>query len=76
MTARTSTEDTTPATVEAAPAPAPVESHDRATTPVGAGRIRFKGHQAEAGYPFRVWDGRVQAFVKDAWVDAPDSEVI
>lgn len=51
-------------------------AHDRAVTPVGAGRIRFKGHAAKAGYPFRVWDGQVQAFVDGEWVDAPDAEAV
>ena len=48
-------------------------THDRATTPVGAGRITFKGHNAKAGYPFRVYEGRVEALVDGAWVDAPDA---
>lgn len=50
-----------------------VASHDRATTPVSAGRIRFKGHNAAGGYPFRIWEGQVQALVNGDWVEAVDS---
>lgn len=67
--------NTTPApdTTTAAPdAPA----HDRAVTPVGSGRITFKGHNAKAGYPFRIYEGRVEALVDGAWVEAEDSQPV
>lgn len=57
-------------------ADAPAVTHDRAVTNVGAGRIRFKGHNAEAGYPYRIYEGQVQALVNGAWVDAPDAQAI
>ena len=52
---------------------APAVTHDRATTPVSAGRITFKGHNAKAGYPFRIYEGQVEALVDGAWVLAEDS---
>lgn len=60
---------------DAATTPAVVD-HDRGTTPVGSGRITFKGHNAKAGYPYRVWEGQVQAYVDGAWVDAPDAQAV
>ena len=48
-------------------------THDRATTPVGAGRITFKGHNAKAGYPFRIYEGQVEALVDGAWIPAEDA---
>lgn len=53
-----------------------VVDHDRAVTPTGAGRITFKGHTAKAGYPFRVYEGRVEALVDGAWVVAEDSQPV
>lgn len=78
MTAKTVTNEaaTTSSLEDLAVADAPAVTHDRAVTPVGAGRIRFKGHNAAAGYPFRIYDGQVQALVGDAWVEAVDSEAI
>jgi hypothetical protein len=51
-------------------------THDRATTPVGAGRITFKGHNAKAGYPFRVYEGQVEALVDGEWVPAEDAQAL
>jgi hypothetical protein len=66
--------NTTPATdAPALEADAPAVTHDRSTTPVGAGRITFKGHNAKAGYPYRIYEGRVEALVDGAWVEAVDS---
>lgn len=65
-----------PADVPALDADAPAVTHDRATTPVGSGRITFKGHNAKAGYPFRIYEGRVEALVDGAWVEAVDSQPI
>lgn len=73
------TNSTTPATAPDLPAlepDAPAVEHDRAVTNVGAGRITFKGHSAKAGYPFRIWEGQVQALVGDTWVDAPDAQAV
>jgi len=76
------------ATTEATPTPDPIVtataasvdadavSHDRGTTPVGNGRITFKGHNAKAGYPFRIYEGQVQALVDGAWVEAEDATAI
>ena len=69
--------NTTPATttpdVPALEPTADAVTHDRATTPVGAGRITFKGHNAKAGYPFRIYEGQVEALVDGAWVPAEDA---
>lgn len=54
-------------------APAVVE-HDRPVTATGEGRVQFKGHAAKAGYPWRVFDGRVEALVDGAWVEAEDAQ--
>jgi hypothetical protein len=51
-------------------------THDRATTPVGAGRITFKGHNAKAGYPWRSYDGHIEALVDGQWVEAVDSQPV
>lgn len=51
-------------------------THDRAVTNVGSGRITFKGHNAKAGYPFRIYEGQVEALVDGAWVVAEDSQPI
>lgn len=50
-----------------------VVDHDRPVTATGDGRIRFKGHSAKGGYPYRVFDGHVQALVEGAWVEAEDA---
>ena len=78
MTAKTVTDDqaTAASTAALAAAEAPVVDHDRPVTPTGAGRIRFKGHTAQAGYPWRIYEGRVEAYVDGAWVEAPDSEPV
>lgn len=60
-------------TQDVAAAPAVVD-HDRPVTATGDGRVTFKGHAAKAGYPWRVWDGRVQALVDGEWVDAEDAQ--
>jgi len=57
-------------------ADAPAVTHDRATTPVGAGRVTFKGHNAKAGYPYRIYEGRVEALVDGAWVEAVDAQPV
>lgn len=51
-------------------------THDRAVTNVGAGRITFKGHNAKAGYPYRVYEGQVEALVDGEWVTAEDAQAI
>lgn len=72
------TDDTTPepATVDAPIVDQDGATHDRAVTNVGNGRIQFKGHNAKAGYPFRVYEGQVQALVDGAWVEAEDAQAI
>jgi hypothetical protein len=72
------TNTTTPATtdVPALDPAADAVTHDRGTTPVGNGRITFKGHNAKAGYPFRIYEGQVQALVDGAWVEAEDAAAI
>ena len=75
MTSKPATnEDATAASVEDLALAAPVVEHDRHVTPVGDGRITFKGHSAKAGYPYRIWDGRVQALVSGEWVEAEDAQ--
>ena len=63
-------------TVPALEPDAPAVTHDRAVTNVGSGRITFKGHNAKAGYPFRIYEGRVEALVDGAWVEAEDATAI
>lgn len=53
---------------------AAVVDHDRPVTPTGDGRVTFKGHNAKAGYPFRIYEGRVEALVDGAWVEAVDAQ--
>lgn len=55
---------------------APAVAHDRAVTNVSPGRITFKGHNAKAGYPFRIYEGAVQALVDDTWVVAEDAQPV
>lgn len=73
--ATTNTPDpATASAVDLANQDAPAVTHDRAVTNVGSGRITFKGHNAKAGYPFRIYEGRVEALVDGAWVYAEDSQ--
>lgn len=75
MTTKPVSDDQAAASAEdLATSAAPVLEHDRAVTPTGEGRITFKGHTAKAGYPYRVFDGQVQALVDGAWVAAEDSQ--
>lgn len=82
MTTKTVTDDqaaaaSTAAVAETADAQAAaILDHDRPVTPTGAGRITFKGHTAKAGYPYRVWDGQVEAYVDGAWVVAEDAQPV
>jgi hypothetical protein len=71
-----SDEAATASAVDLVEADAPAVLHDRAVTNVGSGRITFKGHNAAAGYPFRVYEGQVQALVDGAWVEAPDATAL
>lgn len=69
-----SNEDAATASTEDLALATPVVDHDRAVTATGDGRVQFKGHTAKAGYPWRVYDGRVQALVNGEWVEAEDAQ--
>lgn len=75
MATNTTPADSTP-DLPALEPDAPAVAHDRAVTNIGSGRITFKGHNAKAGYPFRIYEGRVEALVDGAWVEAEDSQAL
>lgn len=75
MATNTTPADSTP-DLPALEPDAPAVTHDRAVTNIGSGRITFKGHNAKAGYPFRIYEGRVEALVDGAWVEAEDSQAL